>query len=206
MAISGAKGNIAQIKQMAGMRGLMSNPRGRIIDLPIKSSFREGLSVLEYFISTHGARKGLAGHGAPHGGTAATSPAGLSTYPRRSLFWNMTAAPPWASPIQELPDKPLVAPYAERLLGRVVINPVADPTTGEIIVDRDEQIMEEQSRNIASLGISEVFVRSPLNCEARSGICSLCYGRNPATGRLAILGEAGGSHGRTEHRVSRARS
>ena len=191
MAISGAKGNIAQIKQMAGMRGLMSNPRGRIIDLPIKSSFREGLSVLEYFISTHGARKGLADT------ALRTADSGYLTrrlidVSQEVIVLDYDCGTTMGITIQELLDKPLVAPYAERLLGRVAINPVADPTTGEIIVDQNHEIVEEPSKMIASLGISEVFVRSPLNCEARSGICSLCYGRNPATGKLAILGEAVG--------------
>ncbi len=191
MAISGAKGNIAQIKQMAGMRGLMSNPRGRIIDLPIKSSFREGLSVLEYFISTHGARKGLADT------ALRTADSGYLTrrlidVSQEVIVLEQDCCTSLGITIQELPDKPLVAPYAERLLGRVVINPVADPTTGEIIVDRDQEINEEFSKRIAALGIPEVYVRSPLNCESRSGICSLCYGRNPATGKLAILGEAVG--------------
>jgi DNA-directed RNA polymerase subunit beta' len=191
MAISGAKGNIAQIKQMAGMRGLMSNPRGRIIDLPIKSSFREGLSVLEYFISTHGARKGLADT------ALRTADSGYLTrrlidVSQEVIVLDHDCGTTMGITIQELLDKPLVAPYAERLLGRVVINPVADPTTGEIIVEHNQEIVEEPSKKIASLGISEVFVRSPLNCEARRGICSLCYGRNPATGKMAILGEAVG--------------
>ena len=191
MAISGAKGNIAQIKQMAGMRGLMSNPRGRIIDLPIKSSFREGLSVLEYFISTHGARKGLADT------ALRTADSGYLTrrlidVSQEVIVLEHDCGTTLGITIQELPDKPLVAPYAERLLGRVAINPVADPATGEIIVDRDEEIAEDSAKSIAALGIPEVYVRSPLNCEARSGICSLCYGRNPATGKLAILGEAVG--------------
>ena len=191
MAISGAKGNIAQIKQMAGMRGLMSNPRGRIIDLPIKSSFREGLSVLEYFISTHGARKGLADT------ALRTADSGYLTrrlidVSQEVIVLDYDCSTTMGITIQELLDKPLVAPYAERLLGRVAINPVADPTTGEIIVDSNQEIREEPSKKIASLGISEVFVRSPLNCEARRGICSLCYGRNPATGKMAILGEAVG--------------
>ena len=191
MAISGAKGNIAQIKQMAGMRGLMSNPRGRIIDLPIKSSFREGLSVLEYFISTHGARKGLADT------ALRTADSGYLTrrlidVSQEVIVLDYDCGTTMGITIQELLDKPLVAPYAERLLGRVAINPVADPTTGEIMVDSNQEIVEEPSKKIASLGISEVFVRSPLNCEARRGICSLCYGRNPATGKMAILGEAVG--------------
>ncbi len=191
MAISGAKGNIAQIKQMAGMRGLMSNPRGRIIDLPIKSSFREGLSVLEYFISTHGARKGLADT------ALRTADSGYLTrrlidVSQEVIVLEYDCGTGMGITIQELPDKPLVAPYAERLLGRVAITAVADPATGEVIVDHNEEITENASKQIAALGISEVFVRSPLNCEARSGICSLCYGRNPATGKLAILGEAVG--------------
>ena len=191
MAISGAKGNIAQIKQMAGMRGLMSNPRGRIIDLPIKSSFREGLSVLEYFISTHGARKGLADT------ALRTADSGYLTrrlidVSQEVIVLEHDCSTSLGITIQWHPDKPLVAPYAERLLGRVVINPVADPSTGEVIVDRDEEITEDFAKSIAALSIAEVYVRSPLNCEARSGICSLCYGRNPATGKLAILGEAVG--------------
>ena len=189
MAISGAKGNIAQIKQMAGMRGLMSNPRGRIIDLPIKSSFREGLSVLEYFISTHGARKGLADT------ALRTADSGYLTrrlidVSQEVIVLGDDCGTTLGITIEAQPDKPLVAPFADRILGRIAASPIADPTTGEILVERNEEIGDEPAKAIAELGITEVHVRSALNCEARRGICALCYGRNPASGRLAILGEA----------------
>ena len=191
MAISGAKGNIAQIKQMAGMRGLMSNPRGRIIELPIKSSFREGLSVLEYFISTHGARKGLADT------ALRTADSGYLTrrlidVSQEVIILEHDCGTTLGITIQTNNDKPLEAPFATRLVGRTVASSVADPATGEIIVERNEEINEEFADKIAELCVEEVHVRSALNCESRSGMCSLCYGRNPATGKQAILGEAVG--------------
>ena len=147
MAISGAKGNIAQIKQMAGMRGLMSDPRGRIIDLPIRASFREGLSVLEYFISTHGARKGLADT------ALRTADSGYLTRRLIDVAQDMivmeddcgTEAGLW---IDDQPDRPLVSPMAERVLGRMAARPFADPKTGEVIVDRNELIEEEKIKTI----------------------------------------------------------
>ena len=191
MAISGAKGNIAQIKQMAGMRGLMSNPRGRIIELPIKSSFREGLSVLEYFISTHGARKGLADT------ALRTADSGYLTrrlidVSQEVIILEHDCGTTLGITIQSHPDRPLVAPFAARILGRTAASSVADPATGEIVVERDEEITEDLAEKLIAPGIEEVHVRSALNCEARSGMCSKCYGRNPATGRAAILGEAVG--------------
>jgi DNA-directed RNA polymerase subunit beta' len=191
MAISGAKGNIAQIKQMAGMRGLMSNPRGRIIELPIKSSFREGLSVLEYFISTHGARKGLADT------ALRTADSGYLTrrlidVSQEVIILEQDCGTTLGITIEANSDKPLESPFITRLLGRTAASSVADPTTGEIIVERDEEINETFADKISELDIKEVHVRSALNCEARSGMCSLCYGRNPATGQQAILGEAVG--------------
>jgi DNA-directed RNA polymerase subunit beta' len=191
MAISGAKGNIAQIKQMAGMRGLMSNPRGRIIELPIKSSFREGLSVLEYFISTHGARKGLADT------ALRTADSGYLTrrlidVSQEVIILEEDCGTNMGMTIQYHHDRPLEAPFVTRLVGRTVASTVTDPATGEIIVDRGEEIIEDLADRIADLGIEEVHVRSALNCESRSGMCSLCYGRNPATGKKAILGEAVG--------------
>ena len=191
MAISGAKGNVTQIKQMAGMRGLMSNPRGRIIELPIKSSFREGLSVLEYFISTHGARKGLADT------ALRTADSGYLTrrlidVSQEVIILEHDCGTTMGITIQAHPDKPLVAPFATRIAGRTAASAVTDPATGEIIVERDEEITEDLADKLNALGIEEVHVRSALNCEARSGMCSLCYGRNPATGKAAILGEAVG--------------
>ena len=191
MAISGAKGNVAQIKQMAGMRGLMSNPRGRIIELPIKSSFREGLSVLEYFISTHGARKGLADT------ALRTADSGYLTrrlidVSQEVIILEFDCGTGLGITIEAHPERPLEAPFSTRIVGRTAAAPVVDPATGEIIVERDEEISEERADRIVELGIREVFVRSPLNCESRRGMCGLCYGRNPATGKLAILGEAVG--------------
>ena len=191
MAVSGAKGNIAQIKQMAGMRGLMSDPKGRIIDLPIKSSFREGLTALEYFISTHGARKGLADT------ALRTADSGYLT--RRLVDVSQevivleqncgTAEGIW---LLATPDDPLVSPLEESLMGRLTAAPVAHPATGEVLVEGDSRIDEEQVRLIKEAGITEVYVRSPLACDARRGICRRCYGRIPATGELVGEGEAVG--------------
>ncbi len=191
MASSGAKGNIAQIKQMAGMRGLMSDPKGRIIDLPIKASFREGLSVLEYFISTHGARKGLADT------ALRTADSGYLTRRLIDVAQDMiilsddceTTAGVW---VEDLKDKSLMAPFADRILGRYAASDAADPSTGEILVKRNESINEEVSKKIASSGVGRLHVRSALTCEAQRGACKLCYGRNMATGSPAITGEAVG--------------
>ena len=191
MAVSGAKGNIAQIKQMAGMRGLMSDPKGRIIDLPIKSSFREGLTALEYFISTHGARKGLADT------ALRTADSGYLT--RRLIDVSQevivlvddcaTLEGVW---LKATPGDPLIPPLEESILGRMAASSVAHPKTGEILVERDEEINEAHVQAIVEAGITEVYVRSPLCCEARRGICQLCYGRIPATGTLVNMGEAVG--------------
>ena len=191
MAVSGAKGNIAQIKQMAGMRGLMSDPKGRIIDLPIKSSFREGLTTLEYFISTHGARKGLADT------ALRTADSGYLT--RRLIDVSQeviileedcgTTEGIW---LKAGAADPLISPLEESVLGRMAAEPVVHPGTGEILVDRNEEIYEAPVQAITEAGITEVYVRSPLCCEAHRGICRLCYGRIPATGNLVKMGEAVG--------------
>ncbi|MCX6012885.1 MAG: DNA-directed RNA polymerase subunit beta' [Chloroflexi bacterium] len=191
MATSGAKGNITQIRQMAGMRGLMTEPSGRIIDLPIKSSFRDGLSVLEYFISTHGARKGLADT------ALRTADSGYLT--RRLIDVSQeviileedcgTMTGIWLS---ESRDKEMLATLAERLIGRIVAVPVIHPETEEIIIDRNGEITEEISSKIIAAGINRVYVRSPLSCQAKRGICRICYGRSPATGLLVNMKEAVG--------------
>jgi DNA-directed RNA polymerase subunit beta' len=191
MASSGAKGNISQIRQMAGMRGLMTDPSGRIIDLPIKSSFREGLAVLEYFISTHGARKGLADT------ALRTSDSGYLT--RRLIDVSQEVivseedcgaiAGIWVS---EPIDKGLVVPLTERIVGRMAAAPVAHPKSGEIILNRNEEINEEKAKQIIEAGIKRVQVRSPLSCQARRGICQMCYGRSLARGHLVSMGEAVG--------------
>jgi DNA-directed RNA polymerase subunit beta' len=190
MAESGAKGNIAQIKQMAGMRGLMSDPKGHIIALPIKSSFREGLTALEYFISTHGARKGLADT------ALRTADSGYLT--RRLIDVSQeviileedcgTSDGIWLKATTD----PLISPLEDSMLGRIAVSAIAHKQTGEILANRDDEINEDKARAIIASGITELYVRSPLTCEARRGICRLCYGRIPATGRLVNMGEAVG--------------
>ena len=193
MAHSGARGNEAQIKQMAAMRGLMSNPRGDIIDLPIKSSFREGLSVLEYFISTHGARKGLADT------ALRTADSGYLTRRLIDVSQEVIVLEEdcntdrgvlvYADPTEE---DVMIGGLAERIIGRAAAAPVVHPHTGEIIAAANETIEEPQAVQIMEAGVTEVYVRSPLACQAARGLCKVCYGRSPATGRPARLGEAVG--------------
>jgi DNA-directed RNA polymerase subunit beta' len=191
MASSGAKGNISQIRQMAGMRGLMTDPSGRIIDLPIKSSFREGLAVLEYFISTHGARKGLADT------ALRTSDSGYLTRRLIDVSQEVIVSEEDCGAITgiwvfEPTDKSLLASLTERIVGRMAASPLAHPKTGEIIVNRNEEISEDKAKEIAKAGIKRLQVRSPLSCQSRRGICQMCYGRSLARGRLVSMGEAVG--------------
>ncbi len=191
MALSGAKGNIMQIKQMAGMRGLMSNPGGRIIDLPVKSSFREGLSALEYFISTHGARKGLADT------ALRTADSGYLTrrlvdIAQEVIILAEDCGTFDAYYIGHRPDGTVEATLPERIAGRMAAAPVVDEATGEMLVDRNEVIDEAMAERIVASGIDEVPVRSPLICEAQRGVCQMCYGRLPATGQVVELGQAVG--------------
>lgn len=191
MSASGAKGNLVQIKQMAGMRGLMSNPRGRIIDLPIRSSFREGLTVLEYFISTHGARKGLTDT------ALRTAESGYLTRRLIDISQDVIVieedcGTPTGFWIENEPDNLLIPPLASRILGRYAAAPIANPTTGEILLDTGEELTEEKARTVVDAGHTAVYVRSPLTCAAPRGICQLCYGRGMATGEMVLLGEAVG--------------
>jgi DNA-directed RNA polymerase subunit beta' len=191
MATSGAKGNISQIRQMAGMRGLMTDPAGKIIDFPIKSGLREGLTVLEYFISTHGARKGLADT------ALRTSDSGYLTRRLIDVAQDVitreddcgTTEGLW---IAEPQEKELLPPFAERIIGRLAASKVADPKTGEVIVDRNEEINEEKANRIVAAGINKVQVRSPLSCCSRHGTCRYCYGRDLARGKLVDLNTAVG--------------
>ena len=191
MAVSGAKGNISQIKQMAGMRGLMSNPKGRIIDMPIKSSFREGLTALEYFISTHGARKGLADT------ALRTADSGYLTRRLIDIAQEViiveedcgTLDSYWVS---SRPDDPQHASLAVRILGRMAMETIAHPDTGEILVDRNQEINETVAQQIVDAGLTEVQVRSPLTCESHRGVCQMCYGRLAATGLAVEVGQAVG--------------
>ena len=191
MATSGARGNIAQIKQMAGMRGLMSDPKGRIIGRPIKSSFREGLSVLEYFISTHGARKGLADT------ALRTADSGYLTRRLIDVAQEVivtsedcgTESGIW---VENQPDAALATPFEERIRSRLAAAPVAEPATGEIIVDRNDLIDEKTAAVVANTGVAGVLVRSPMTCESSRGVCRNCYGISLATWKTAMMGEAVG--------------
>jgi DNA-directed RNA polymerase subunit beta' len=191
MAVSGAKGNISQIKQMAGMRGLMSNPKGRIIDLPIKSSFREGLTALEYFISTHGARKGLADT------ALRTADSGYLTRRLIDIAQEVIILKEdcgnldcfWVVP---RPEDETGKTLPERVNGRLAAAPVAHPETGEIMVERNQMIDMEIGQAMVDAGIREVPTRSPLNCECRRGVCRSCYGMLAATGKIVQMGQAVG--------------
>ena len=193
MADSGAKGNIAQIRQMGGMRGLMSDPSGRIIDLPIRSSFREGLSVLEYFTSTHGARKGLADT------ALRTADSGYLTRRMIDVAQDVIVLDGDCSEeggalggiwLRERAEQGLLASLEERMTGRWTAAPVAHPETGELILDANEEIDEETAQRIVEAQVEQVHVRSPLTCMARRGVCQRCYGRSLATGELVQQGVA----------------
>ncbi|MCB9483673.1 MAG: DNA-directed RNA polymerase subunit beta' [Dehalococcoidia bacterium] len=193
MSHSGAKGNITQIRQMGGMRGLMSDPSGRIIELPIRSSFRDGLTVLEYFISTHGARKGLADT------ALRTADSGYLT--RRMIdvaqdvIVQLESCAPEDGPIPGIwvrnrPGETLLADFEERLAGRWTAAAIADPETGEVIVEADAAITDALAAKVVGAGVQEAFVRSALTCRAERGICQKCYGRSLATGQLVEQGVA----------------
>jgi len=191
MATSGAKGNISQIRQMAGMRGLMTDPSGRIIDFPIKSSLRDGLTPMEYFISTHGARKGLADT------ALRTSDSGYLTRRLVDIAQDVivtktdcgTTEGVWIS--RETTDVSL-PPFENRITGYLAASKIVDPGTNEVIVDRNEEIDEDKVRQIIGTGITRVHVRSPLTCRSRFGICRNCYGRDLGKKQLVKIGTAVG--------------
>lgn len=197
MADSGARGSKEQIRQLGGMRGLMAKPQkslvgsaGEIIENPIVSNFREGLSVLEYFISTHGARKGLADT------ALKTADAGYLTrrlvdVAQDVIITQYDCGTLRGIGITALKDnETVVEPLADRVLGRVSLHDVRDPLTNTLIVLANEMVDEEKARHIAETSIERVEIRSVLACEAKRGACALCYGRNLGTGRLVEQGEA----------------
>ena len=192
MADSGAtKGGFQPIRQLAGMRGLMADPSGRIIPLPIRSNFREGLTALEYFISTHGARKGLADT------ALRTADAGYLTRRLVDVAQDLiineidcgTNAGIW---VRDQVSRTMGESMGERIIGRVAGAKIVDPETGEIIVDRNQMIEEDEARAILQADVAEVFVRTPMICELEHGVCATCYGRDLARGGLASIGEAVG--------------
>ena len=196
MANSGARGSNSQIKQLAGMRGLMANPSGGIIELPIKSNFREGLSVLEYFISAHGARKGL---------TDTALRTADSGYLTRRLVdvsqdiiireWDCTPEGQevpglWVSAFTD--GNELIESLQDRIRGRWNIYEIRHPETGEVIVPADTMISADMAEAVEKAGIQKVYIRTILTCRSTIGICSKCYGANMASGRTVRIGESVG--------------
>jgi len=192
MAFSGARGSKDQIRQLAGMRGLMAKPSGEIIETPIKSNFREGLSVLEYFVSTHGARKGLADT------ALKTANAGYLTRKLIDVAQDCMVTEEDCGTIDGIEIGHLIEageiidPVWDRVLGRVALEDIVDPITGEVLVKANEEIDESAVKKLREAGIEKVSIRSVLTCEAKFGVCRKCYGRDLATGRLVEIGEAVG--------------
>jgi len=192
MAHSGARGSPAQMKQLAGMRGLMAKPSGEIIETPIISNFKEGLTVLEYFNSTHGARKGLA--------DTALKTANSGYLTRRlvdvaqdSIITEDDCGTNHAITARPIIDAgEIIASLGQRILGRTAVEDVVDPASGEIIVPGGEEIMEEHVELIEAAGITEIRIRSVLTCETKFGVCAKCYGRDLARGTPVNMGEAVG--------------
>lgn len=192
MANSGARGNVSQITQLAGMRGLMANPSGRIIELPIKSNFREGLTVLEYFISTHGARKGLADT------ALRTADSGYLTrrlvdVAQDVIVRENDCGTDKGIRVTAIKDgKEEIEKLSDRLVGRTCFETVRHPETKEILVGRNDEITEDMAEYIEKVGITEVYIRTVLTCRTNHGVCKRCYGRNLATGAEVEIGEAVG--------------
>ncbi|WP_100404158.1 DNA-directed RNA polymerase subunit beta' [Bacillus sp. FJAT-42315] len=192
MSDSGARGNASNFTQLAGMRGLMANPAGRIIELPIKSSFREGLTVLEYFISTHGARKGLADT------ALKTADSGYLTRRLVDVAQDVIVREDDCGTdrgllIGSIKDgTEVIEALEERLIGRYARKTIKHPETGVVLVQENELIDEDLAKVIVDSGLEQVWIRSAFTCNTRHGVCKKCYGRNLATGQQVEVGEAVG--------------
>jgi DNA-directed RNA polymerase subunit beta' len=192
MADSGARGSKQQIRQLAGMRGLMAKPSGEIIETPITSNFREGLTVLQYFISTHGARKGLADT------ALKTADSGYLTRRLVDVAQDVIISEPDCGTLDGIEARAIVEsgeiiePLRDRIVGRVTLEKIVDPFTGDTIVDMNGEIDEDKASAVQEAGIEKVKIRSVLTCAARRGVCARCYGRDLATGKLVELGQAVG--------------
>ncbi len=192
MADSGARGSAAQIRQLAGMRGLMAKPDGSIIETPITANFREGLDVLQYFISTHGARKGLADT------ALKTANSGYLTRRLVDVAQDLVVTEVDCGTRRGLLMTPLVEggdvvePLRERVLGRVLADDVANPADGSVIIEAGVLLDERKVRHLEHFSIDQVHVRSPITCETRYGVCAQCYGRDLARGHRVNIGEAVG--------------
>jgi DNA-directed RNA polymerase subunit beta' len=192
MADSGARGSKQQIRQLAGMRGLMAKPSGEIIETPITSNFREGLTVLQYFISTHGARKGLADT------ALKTADSGYLTRRLVDVAQDVIIHEPDCGTMDGIEAKPIVEagetiePLRDRIIGRVTLEDVIDPITRDVLVGASEEITEDLATVVQEAGIEMVKIRSVLTCASRRGVCAKCYGRDLATGRMVEMGLAVG--------------
>lgn len=192
MADSGARGSAQQIRQLAGMRGLMAKPSGEIIETPITANFREGLTVLQYFISTHGARKGLADT------ALKTANSGYLTRRLVDVAQDMVVAEEDCGTLEGIFVTPLVEggaiiePIGERILGRVALDDISDPFTEEVIIKANEEIDEKFVEKIENAGLEKVKIRSVLTCRSKRGVCVKCYGRDLARGQMVSIGEAVG--------------
>ncbi len=192
MADSGARGSKQQIRQLAGMRGLMAKPSGEIIETPITSNFREGLTVLQYFISTHGARKGLADT------ALKTADSGYLTRRLVDVAQDVIISERDCGTMDGIDARAIVEsgeiiePLRDRIIGRVTLERIADPFAGDMIVEPRQEITEEVGTLLQDVGIEKVKIRSVLTCASRRGVCAMCYGRDLSTGRLVELGLAVG--------------
>jgi len=192
MADSGARGSQQQMRQLAGMRGLMAKPSGEIIETPITTNFREGLTVHQYFISTHGARKGLADT------ALKTANSGYLTRRLVDVSQDNIVSEFDCGTRQGMEMMPLIEGgeiierLGDRILGRVAMEDIVDPYTGEVLVPNNSEINEDHVKIIENSGIDRVKIRSVLSCETRRGICTLCYGRDLARGQMVNIGEAVG--------------
>ncbi|MFW6181851.1 MAG: DNA-directed RNA polymerase subunit beta', partial [Spirochaetota bacterium] len=192
MAHSGARGSKSQIRQLAGMRGLMAKPSGEIIELPIKSNFKEGLTVLEYFNSTHGARKGLADT------ALKTADAGYLTRRLVDIAQDVVVTEEDCGTINGIETSALkeednvIESLFDRILGRYTVDRIRDPRSKEVIIDANQEVTEEVARRIENAGIKTVKVRTVLTCESSHGVCVKCYGRNLASKDTVDIGEAVG--------------
>ena len=197
MADSGARGSINQIRQLSGMRGLMASPTGKIIELPIKSNFREGLSVLEFFLSSHGSRKSLADT------AMKTADSGYMTrrlvdVSQENIIREVDCFAARGEKVRGLKVQDIGVPgdiiesLEDRIFGRVAAEDVVDPNTGETIVECNELITHDLAKRIIDAGITEVNIRSVLTCQSSVGVCAMCYGANMTNGKLVDVGEAVG--------------
>ena len=192
MADSGARGSKQQIRQLAGMRGLMAKPSGEIIETPITANFREGLTVMEYFISTHGARKGLADT------ALKTADSGYLTRRLVDVAQDVIIHEDDCGTVDGIEARAIVEsgeiiePLRDRIIGRTTLEKITDPFTGDTIVDVNEVMDEDTSSRIQDAGIEKVKIRSVLTCASRRGVCAKCYGRDLATGKMVELGQAVG--------------